>query len=133
GGGGGARGHGVARRRPPFIPAAVPAFETLGYAMATLTPVDPDREDRLLPRTRYLRDRGKEVRAPGLVLAQAYLQLVARGAWKILSEFAVVLTPTLALPPAPVGWLGEVTPAESFERQQRFTPFTAMDTVTGPT
>jgi amidase len=116
---------------PPFGPDVVPAFETLWYAMATLAPVDPAREDRLLPLTRYLRDRGLQVRAPDLIFAQAYLQLVVRGAWKILNDYDVVLTPTLAQPPAPVGYFDEVSPAENFERQKRFTPFTAMYNVTG--
>ena len=124
-------GHEVIDMQPPFTAAAVPPFEKLWYAMATLTPVGPDREDRLLPLTRYLRDRGKDVRAPDLILAQAYLQLVVRGAWKILNEYDVVLTPTLALPPAPVGWFDEVAPAENFERQKRFTPFAAMYNITG--
>ena len=124
-------GHEVIDMQPPFAAAAVPAFEKLWYAMATLTPVAPDREDRLLPLTRYLRDRGKEMRAPDLIFAQAYLQLVSRGAWKILNEYDVVLTPTLALPPAPVGWFDEVAPAENFERQKRFTPFAAMYNITG--
>ena len=94
-------------------------------------PADPGREDLLLPLTRYLRDRGKEVRAPELILAQAYLQFVVRGAWKILNDFDVVLTPTLAQPPVPVGWFDEVSPAENFERQKQFTPYTAMYNVTG--
>jgi amidase len=124
-------GHEVVDMQPPFTAETVPAFEKLWYTMATLTPVSPDREDRLLPLTRYLRDRGKELRAPDLIFAQAYLQLVVRGAWKILNEYDVVLTPTLALPPAPVGWFDEVAPAENFERQKRFTPFAAMYNITG--
>src|SRR5260370_33320713 len=94
--------------------------------MATLAAVVRDREERLLPLTRYLRDRGTEVRAPQLIFAQAFLQLVVRGAWQILNDYDVVLTPTLAQPPAPVGYFDEVTPAENFERQKRFTPFTAV-------
>ena len=124
-------GHEIIDMDPPFGPDVVPAFETLWYAMATLAPVDPGREDLLLPLTRYLRDRGKEVRAPELILAQAYLQFVVRGAWKILNDFDVVLTPTLAQPPVPVGWFDEVSPAENFERQKQFTPYTAMYNVTG--
>jgi len=124
-------GHEVVDMEPPFRSEVVPAFETLWYAMATLAPVAPDREDRLLPLTRYLRDRGTEVRAPQLIFAQAFLQLVVRGAWKILNDYDVVLTPTLAQPPAPVGYFDEVTPAENFERQKRFTPFTAVYNVTG--
>jgi len=124
-------GHETIDMDPPFGPEVVPAFETLWYAMATLAPVDPGREHLLLPLTRYLRDRGKEVRAPELILAQGYLQLVVRGAWKILNDYDVVLTPTLAQPPAPVGWFDEVPPAENFERQKRFTPYCAMYNVTG--
>jgi amidase len=124
-------GHEVVDMTPPFGPDIVPAFETLWYAMATLAPVDPAREDRLLPLTRYLRGRGAEVRAPELIFAQAYLQFTVRGAFKILNDFDVVLTPTLAQPPVPVGYFDEVPPPENFERQKRFTPFTAVYNVTG--
>ena len=48
------------------------------------------------------------MRAPELIFSQAYLQLVVRGAWKILNDFDVVLTPTLAQPPVPVGYFDEV-------------------------
>ena len=37
----------------------------------------------------------------------------------------------MALPPRPVGWFDEVDPAENFERQKRFTPFTALWNVSG--
>ncbi|MBO0816218.1 MAG: amidase, partial [Actinobacteria bacterium] len=124
-------GHEVVDMPQPFTAGAVGAFETLWYAMAMLTPVDPDQEDRLLPLTSYLRGRGKEVRAPDLIFAQAYLQFLVRGAWTILNEYDVVLTPTLAMPPAPVGWFDEVAPAENFERQKRFTPFAAIYNITG--
>jgi amidase len=124
-------GHEVEDVAPPFGAEVVPAFETLWYAMATLAPVDPSQEDRLLPLTRYLRGRGKELGAPDLVLAQAYLQLTVRTAWKTLNDYDAVLTPTLASPPAPVGYFEEVEPAENFERQKRFTPYTAVYNVTG--
>jgi amidase len=124
-------GHEVIDAEPPFGPPVVPAFETLWYTMATLAPVDPAREHLLLPLTRYLRDRGSEIRAPELIFAQAHLQLMVRGAWKTLNDYDVVLTPTLAQPPAPVGFFDEVSPAENFERQKRFTPFTAVYNVTG--
>ena len=124
-------GHEVVDMDPPFGAEVVPAFEALWYASATLAPVDPGKEDLLLPLTRYLRGRGQEMRAPGLILAQAYLQLMVRAAWKVLNDFDVVLTPTLAQPPAPVGYFDEVAPAENFERQKRFTPFAAVCNVTG--
>ena len=47
-----------------------------------------------------------------------------------------MLTPTLALPPRPIGWFcgtadDPVDPAEDFERQKRFTPYTAVYNASG--
>ncbi|HUZ36176.1 MAG TPA: amidase [Streptosporangiaceae bacterium] len=124
-------GHEVEDIAPPFGPDVVPFFEALWYAMATLAPVDPAREDQLLPLTRYLRERGQALHAPELIFAQAYLQVIVRGAWTVLNEYDAVLTPTLASPPARVGYFDEVEPPENFERQKRFTPYTAVYNVTG--
>jgi len=109
----------------------VPFFETLWYAYATLAPLTPEQEEMLLPLTRYLRGRGQATTAPELIFAQAYLQAVTRPAVAALSAYDAVLTPTVALPPRPVGWFDEVEPAENFERQKRFTPFTALFNVSG--
>ncbi len=124
-------GHEVVDADPPVGEDVVPAFETLWYSMATLAPVDPADEEKLRPLTRYLRGRGRALSAADLVFAQAYLQLAVRAGWKILNGYDVLLTPTLAAPPAPVGYFEEVEPPENFERQKRFTPFTAVYNVTG--
>jgi len=42
-----------------------------------------------------------------------------------------VLSPTVASPPVPVGYFDEVNPAENFERQKRFAPYTAVYNVSG--
>jgi len=124
-------GHEVEDVTLPFGPDVVPFFETLWYAMATLAPIDQAQEGQLLPITRYLRDRGLEVRAPELVFAQAYLQAVTRSALEALNAYDAVLSPTLASPPVPVGYFDDVDPAENFERQKRFTPYTALYNVSG--
>jgi amidase len=124
-------GHDVEDFEMPFGPDAVPAFETLWCAVATLAPVDPAQEGRLRPLTRYLRERGRALAANDLIMAQAYLQLIVRSALLILNEYDAVLTPTLALPPVPVGYFEEVAPPENFERQKAFTPFTALFNVSG--
>ena len=124
-------GHQVEDVRMPFGPDVVPHFETLWYAMATLAPIDPAQEDQLLPITRYLRGRGQHVKAPELLFAQAYLQAVTRSALAVLNEYDAILSPTLASPPVPVGYFDEVDPAENFERQKRFTPYTALYNVSG--
>src|SRR5437763_15874171 len=56
---------------------------------------------------------------------------MVRGAWATLAGFDAVLSPTLASPPVPVGYFEEVPPAENFERQKAFTPYTAVYNVTG--
>ena len=124
-------GHEVEDIDLPVGPDALPSFETLWYAMATLPPLDPAQEDQLLPFTRYLRGRGQQVTAPGLLFAQAYLEAVSRAALEALSGYDAVLSPTLASPPVPVGYFDEVDPAENFERQKRFAPYTAVYNVSG--
>ena len=71
------------------------------------------------------------LKAADLLFAQAYLQAVTRGALATLNRYDAILTPTLAAPPVPVGYFDEVDPAENFERQKRFTPFTAVWNVAG--
>jgi len=124
-------GHEVEDIELPFGNDAVPMFEILWYAMATLAPVDPAQEGELLPLTRYLRERGQQLTAGELLYAQAYLQAIMRPALSILNGYDAMLSPTLALPPVPVGYFDEVEPAENFERQKRFTPYTALYNLSG--
>jgi amidase len=106
-------------------------FEVLWYSMATLAPIDPAQEEQLLPLTSYLRGRGLKVSANELIWAQAYLQGVTRPALATMNKYDAFLSPTLASPPVPVGYFDEVDPAENFERQKRFTPYTALYNISG--
>jgi amidase len=124
-------GHEIVDIDLPFGPDAVPFFVTLWYAMATLAPVGDDQVDQLLPLTRYLRAKGLDLRATELLFAQGYLQAITRPALVTLDAYDALLTPTLAAPPVPVGYFDEVEPAENFERQKRFTPWTALYNVSG--
>jgi amidase len=124
-------GHQVEDLELPFGPEVVPMFETLWYASATIAPIPPEQEGELLPITRYLRGRGQQLRAPDLIFAQAVLQATLRSALPVLNGYDAILTPTLALPPVPVGWFDEVEPAQNFERQKRFTPYTAVYNLSG--
>ena len=64
--------------------------------------------------------------------AVSRLQLRARRIASLWSSYDLLLTPTLALPPAPVGWESEPDdPWEQFDRAAQFTPFTAAFNVTG--
>jgi len=124
-------GHEVEDIPLPLGPDIVPFFEILWYAYATLVPLAPEQEGMLLPLTTYLRGRGLATTATELFFAQAYLQAVVRGALAVTNAYDAILTPTLALPPRPVGWFDEVEPAQNFERQKLFTPFTAVYNVSG--
>ena len=66
------------------------------------------------------------------VAAVARLQLRARKTVALWADVDLLLTPTLAVPPVPVGWDTEPDdPWEQFDRAARFTPFTAAFNVTG--
>ncbi|MDP9240652.1 MAG: amidase [Actinomycetota bacterium] len=125
-------GHDVEDVPMPFLPELIPMFEVVWSASANTVPVDPAREDALRPLTRWLRERGQGYSAPDFVRALSGLQFAARGAIGATAAFDVVLTPTLAQPPAEVGGLrDDDDPAADFEAQKRFTPFTAVYNMTG--
>jgi amidase len=124
-------GHEIVDIELPFPREAVPSFLALWFAMATLAPIAPDQESELLPLTRYLRGKGMELSAADLMLHQAILQGSARPAMAALAGYDAILSPTVALPPRPVGWFDEVEPAENFVRQTQFTPWTALYNLSG--
>jgi amidase len=124
-------GHEVEDVDLPFPAEAVPSFLALWFAMATLAPITPDQESELLPLTRYLRAQGLRLSAADLLFHQAVLQGSVRPAMRALNDYDAILTPTLAMPPRPVGWFDEVEPAENFVRQTQFTPWTALYNLSG--
>ncbi|HEY3010988.1 MAG TPA: amidase [Micromonosporaceae bacterium] len=124
-------GHDVVDVPAPFGPELTPMFETIWYALA-LSPVPPEREAELLPLTRWLRERGVAIGAAGLMNALAAMQAAVREALRALRQFDLLLSPTLAMPQAAVGWFTETGhPADDFERQKWFSPYCAYYNVTG--
>jgi amidase len=64
--------------------------------------------------------------------AYTAVQKFGRKVATFCAGYDVVLTPTLALPPVPVGWVREPDdPWEQYERAIEFTPFTAPANVAG--
>jgi amidase len=94
-------------------------------------PVDPAVEERLMPLTRWWRERGAAVSGPELLSAMQRAGMATRKALAAHAVVDVVLTPTLAQLPRPVGWFTGGDPAEDYQRQKAFTPFTALYNVTG--
>ena len=73
-------------------------------------------------------------RASSVALAQATvaLQRAARQVVAFWQDVDVVLTPALAKPPVPIGWIFEPDdPWKQFARGGEFTPFTPLVNVTG--
>ncbi|GLZ13595.1 amidase [Actinomadura sp. NBRC 104425] len=124
-------GHEVVELPPVLGADLVPVFETLWGVMATLTPVEPDKEHLLQPLTRWLRERGNAVGASQLFQAHAMLQSALRQAFPVMNEFDAILHPTLAQPPRPLGYFHDQEPEENFARQKAFTPFCAVYNVSG--
>ncbi len=125
-------GHDVEDVPPPDLPDALPLFGTLWSVSAATTPVHPRDEGRLRPLTQWLRDAGRSRSGPEFLAAVAGLQRLSRAAVRAASAYDVVLTPTLAQPPALVGGLrDDDDPAGDFAAQTRFTPYTSVANVTG--
>jgi amidase len=125
-------GHTVEDVTLPFPPSVVALFETVWTVLATMIPVEPDRESELQPLTRHLRERGRSVDARTFALAVAGLQVVARQVIVATASYDVLLSPTLAQPPLPIGAIRDLDdPAGDFEANKRFTPFTALYNLTG--
>jgi amidase len=125
-------GHEIVDVAVPLPEEAVAVFETCWAVLTALSVVPPDQEHRLRPLTRWLTQRGHAVSGPEFGLAIGAMRRFAAGALTALAPFDAVLTPTLAVPPLPVGAIrDDDDPAADFEAQKRFTPWTSAWNVTG--
>jgi amidase len=125
-------GHEVSDVPVPLPPEAVPVFETCWAVLTALSVVPPEREPLLRPLTRWLSERGRAVSGPDFGLAIGAMRRFAADAMTSLAPYDAVLTPTLAVPPLPVGAIrNDDDPAADFEAQKAFTPWTSAWNVTG--
>jgi len=92
----------------------------------------PDPGD-LEPTTWAVWDKGASVSAPRYLLAITSLQFAARQMAEFLHEFDVWLTPTVSLPPPPLGYFDPDphNPLRGYERDAAFCPFTPVANATG--
>ncbi|MCR6033513.1 amidase [Nocardioides sp. zg-579] len=125
-------GHEVEDVEVPLPREAVPVFETCWAVLTAMSTAPEGREHLLRPLTRWLSERGRAVSGPELGLAIGGMRRFAAQALTALAPYDLVLTPTLAAPPLPVGALrDDADPAADFEAQKRFTPWTSAWNVTG--
>nr|WP_246325689.1 amidase [Actinomycetospora corticicola] len=109
----------------------VGAFLALWATLALADPVDPADEPRLQPLTRLLRSRGRSVSGIAALGALQTVQVATRRMVTARAGLDAVLTPSVALPPRPVGWFSADGPEVDFARQVAFTPWTAIANLTG--
>ncbi len=123
-------GHHVEEGSPAWHdPNLFDTFIEVWQTGPTLHPVD---EALLTPLNRGLAESARASSAADYVRAVARLQMLARRIVAFWSEVDVVLTPTLALPPVPIGWQDAATGAiEQLLRNTEFTPFTAVANLSG--
>ena len=90
--------------------------------------------DLLEPINRALAEDAAATPSPDLTVSVYRLQTAVRRMIAFWDDVDVLLTPTLALPPVPIGWTFEETDGDArlaFMRQTMFTPFTPVVNVTG--
>ena len=122
-------GHDVIAATPPWV------GEDLILHFIRIWQVGPatagiDDLSQLEPINRMLAEQARETPSPEHAAAIMQLQRLTRTVVAFWDDVDVLLTPTLALPPVPIGWTFDETggnPQLAFDRQTLFTPFTAVD------
>jgi amidase len=124
-------GHEVVEETPPWNEdALLDDFITVWQVSPALYDVDPEL---LTPLNRGLAEAARTTPSTAYTAATARLGMAARKVVAFWSRVDVVLTPTLALPPVPIGWQEEGVDGalEQLHRNTLFTPFTALANFTG--
>jgi amidase len=124
-------GHDVVEATPPWRDESLLWwFSRLWQMTPALYPVDDP--SLLEPLNRTLFDRAHETSSVEYGRAVGTLHRRARRVLSFWDDVDVVLTPTLAKLPVPIGWIFEPhDPWEQFERGGEMTPFTPLANVTG--
>jgi amidase len=124
-------GHAVEETAAPWRDADfMPLFLLVWQVSPTLYPqATPELVE---PLTRAFMARAQETSSVQYIRTVVRLQILARRVVSFCLGYDLVLTPTLALPPVPTGWIYQADdPWSQFERMVEFTPFTALVNVTG--
>jgi amidase len=109
------------------------AFRTAWSTVAARVPVEEEDEELLTPFTRYLREIGRGLSGVELHAALATF----RGIGQLLADmffanYELVLTPTLATPPAVTGaFSSDPDQGADFDRMSAFMPYTPLANIAG--
>ena len=124
-------GHDVFEATPPWTePAARRLHRGLAGQPRRSFPSTPSSST---PLNRGLAESARQSSAADYAQAAFHLHTEARRIVAFWQQADVVLTPTLALPPVPIGWQEEGVDGaiEQLRRNTLFTPFTAIANLTG--
>ncbi len=125
-------GHEVLEIPAPDVLDVVGHFEVIWSVLAASLPIDPNDRDRLMPLTGYLMDWGARYSGADLARSISAAREVQAKVSVALNEYDVIVCPTLAQLPSPVGAIrDDADPAGDFDAQKRFSPHTAVFNVTG--
>jgi amidase len=124
-------GHDVERVAPTWNAEAL--GELFAVVWQTIPALYPGLDtSQLEPLNAEFAARSDATSSADYVRAFVQLQSYGRRVAEFVAGYDVVLTPTLAQPPVPVGWVREpAEPWEQYERALAFTPFTAPVNVAG--
>ncbi|MBA2740629.1 MAG: amidase [Actinobacteria bacterium] len=124
-------GHEVVEATPPWSSAGlIDDFITVWQVSPTFFPVD---QGLLTPLNRELAAAARSTSSADYAAAVLRLQAAARRIVSFWDEVDIVLTPTLALPPVPIGWqeVGTNNGMDQLRKNVVFTPYTAVANLTG--
>ncbi|WP_205740463.1 amidase [Haloactinopolyspora alba] len=125
-------GHDVEEAPVPFPAERWASFDVLWSVLSLTAPVEAEAERLLVPLTRWLREKGRSVSGVDYASAISLVQSTTRESAATWAPYDVVVTPTLARPPARVGELrDDDDPAADFAAQMAFTPWTSVWNLTG--
>ncbi|MGO1225328.1 MAG: amidase [Brachybacterium sp.] len=118
-------GHETVEIRAPFTPEDWKSFMPLWSVGAASIPLTSAQEGKLLELTRWLRERGRSYSGVDLALAFSGVQSLSRRTLEEFAPFDLVITPTLAAPPAFPAELQLSDGEADFFAQCAFTPWTS--------
>jgi amidase len=124
-------GHDIVEATPPWrSDTLLPLFTRVWQTIPTL--YGADARAGYEPLAAALAAAADTTSSSAYVQAQLALQAYAREVVAFFDGFDLLLSPTLALPPVPLGWQdAEPDPLRRFERNALFTPFSPVANLTG--
>jgi amidase len=122
-------GHSVEEATPPWADERL--FELFMTVWQVIPALYGEPPESFEPMTRALIEAASKTSAVDYVLATANLRAIARRIVSFWDGYDLLLTPTLAQPPVPIGALDDEDPWQQLRNAGRFTPFTQIANITG--